>query len=70
MKITINESLTVSFDSQSVERASAVMVDIQAKHGTGVLDSLFAVLMFRALERAKPGTVNQLIKACEKAKER
>ncbi len=66
MKIAMNQEITVEFDTPTFERAAAEVVKIkkQWQDAEEVLDAMFAVLAFRAIEQATPGKIDQLLKAC------
>jgi len=69
MKLTINEAIAVELDSTNLQRAALEVTRIAASpYGAETLDALFTVLLFRQLEKAKPGTVDRLMSACSTSK--
>jgi len=62
MKIKINETVDAEFDSDHMNEAAQQLTYIRDRHnGEALLDALFVILAFRAMERAKPGAVNRIL---------
>jgi hypothetical protein len=62
MKIQCNETISLDLDPEHLANAGPYLVELRAKCGENLLNAVFVLLLFRELEKAKPGFVATLQK--------
>lgn len=72
MKITIDETIELNFDTIRAEHAASIIADIKQRYekdgiAEEILAALLTMLLFRQIEMNHPGTVDRLIGTCKKA---
>lgn len=68
MKIVMDESIEIEFDGWNLQQAEKVIEHVKGQHrerADGVLKALCTLLLMGQIERAKPGTVGQLLSAAQ-----
>lgn len=70
MRITVDESLSIDFDSWTLEQAGKVIEEIKGRHkerGDSVARGVLTLLLLGQIERNHPGTMDRLISDSKKA---
>lgn len=62
MKIKCNETISLDLDPAHLASAGPYLVELRNRCGESLLNAVFVLLLFRELEKAKPGLVATLEK--------
>lgn len=60
MKIGINESIAVEVEVEDLSNAGILLGDLNSEHPRETIDGLLVLLLFRELEKNKPGIIAEL----------
>jgi hypothetical protein len=60
MKIKCNETISLDLDPAHLAAAGHYLVELRQKCGENLLNAVFVLLLFRELEKAKPGLIATL----------
>ena len=62
MKVKVSQDITVEFDSEQLDRAGRLFLELKEyENHEALLDGLLALLLFRKLDSSQPGSIERMI---------